>query len=107
MALPSGISKTQIQRLVKRIAAEQGQLDPADQDLLRLFLGHYGSVLEVVHGTVEALVERYGKRRGLALQATSRLKTPKPSERRSGGITRAWRGWRMWRESVWSTRADR
>jgi hypothetical protein len=34
VALPSGISKNQIHKLGKRIAAQQGPLDPADQSIL-------------------------------------------------------------------------
>jgi ppGpp synthetase/RelA/SpoT-type nucleotidyltranferase len=74
VALPSGISKSQIQRLGKRIAAQQGPLDPADQSMLGVFLDHCSSALQVVHGTVEPLVEGYGSGRGFELRATARLK---------------------------------
>ena len=42
--------------------------------MLGVFLDHCSSALQVVHGTVEALVEGYGSRRGFELRAASRLK---------------------------------
>jgi ppGpp synthetase/RelA/SpoT-type nucleotidyltranferase len=74
VSLPSGLTKNQIHKLGKRIAAAHGSLDPQDQKILGVFLDHYSSALQVVHAKVEPLVEGYGTHRGFELRATSRLK---------------------------------
>jgi ppGpp synthetase/RelA/SpoT-type nucleotidyltranferase len=73
VARPEGISKSQMQRLGKRIAPE-GTVAPADLALLRIVFDHYQSAMQEMHGKVEPVVDQFGRSQNLNLVVTSRLK---------------------------------
>jgi hypothetical protein len=73
MALPGGLSRSQIQKLGERLAPE-GRLSDKDQELLEIMLGHYQEAMVETFRVVDGVVDAFNTHTVFNVTVTPRLK---------------------------------